>query len=182
MYIAIGIAAVVVIIILWVVSVQRSLVHLDENCNNALSQIGVQQNSRWDALTSLLDLTKAFAAHEYETLSSVVKGRRQITNTSSVADANAQENMLTEAMGKIMAVAEAYPDLKSDATYIKTMDSVNSYEDKVRMSRMVLNDSVTKLNRSVRQIPTSIIAGMLGFRQRDYFAQDEKKADMPSMK
>ena len=167
---------IIVLIILWLISTQRRLTVLDENINNAMSQIGVQQQSRFDALTALLELTKGYAAHESQTLAGV------ITASSTAGEADAQENLITEAMGKINAIAEQYPDLKANQNYIKTMDSVNSYESSVRSSRLIYNDSVTKLNRAVRMFPASIVAGMFGFKQRDYLATDSKKADMPSMK
>jgi len=174
--------AVVAVIILWFITSQRNLVHLDEMCKNALSQIGVQQNSRWDALGALADLTKQYDDHEYNTLMDVIGKRRSITGTSTVADANAQENAITEAMGKIMAISEAYPNLKADTMYTKTMDSVNQYEQNVRMSRMTCNDTITKYNRVLRQIPVCFIAGMLGFMQREYLDTPEAKTEMPSMK
>ena len=173
---------IIVIIVLWAISVQRSLVALDENINNAMSQIGVQLSSRWDALTSLLELTKGYAAHEYKTITETVKERRTITRDSSPEDIREQENVFTEALGKIMAVAESYPDLKADKTYIKTMDSVNLYENMVRTSRLIYNDSVTKLNRAVRMFPASLIAGALGFLKRTYLEELNEKSSMPSMK
>ncbi len=178
----IGIAALVVIIILWVISTQRSMVRLDENINNAMSQIGVQLSSRWDALTSLLDLTKGYADYEYKTITETIKARRSITRDSSPEDVKAQENIISEAMGKIMAVAESYPDLKANSTYIKTMDSVNQYENMVRTSRLIYNDSVTKLNRAIRMFPASIIASSLGFKTRAYLEAESSKASAPSMK
>ena len=178
----IGFGALIVIIILWVISTQRSMVALDENINNAMSQIGVQLSSRWDALTSLLDLTKGYADYEYKTITETIKARRSITRDSSPEEVNAQENMITEAMGKIMAVAENYPDLKANSAYIKTMDSVNQYENMVRMSRLVYNDSVTKLNRAIRMFPASIIANSLGFKVRTYLEAESSKASAPSMK
>jgi len=174
--------AIIGILVLWVISVQRKLVAFDENINNAMSQIGVQLSSRWDALTSLLDLTKGYVAHEYQTITDTIKARRSITRDSSPADVQQQENMIVEALGKIMAVAESYPELKADQTYIKTMDSVNQYENMVRTSRQIYNDSVTKLNRAVRMFPASIIAGMLGFSQRTYLEAVAEKASTPSMK
>ena len=90
--------------------------------------------------------------------------------------------MLIGAMGRIMAVAEQYPTLKADQNYTRTMDSVNQYEGMVRQSRLIYNDSVTKLNRRIRMFPTSLIAGMMGFSKRDYLEANEAKADMPSMK
>jgi len=178
----ITIAIVIVMIVLWIISIQRSFVILDENINNAMSQIGVQISSRWDALTSLLDLTKGYAEHEYKTLTETIKARRSITKDSSPEDINKQENIIAEAMGKIMAVAESYPDLKADKTYTKTMDAVNQYENMVRTSRLIYNDSVTKLNRAIRMFPASMIAGMLGFSKRVYLESVEEKANMPSMK
>ena len=126
------VGVVLVIIILWFISAQRKLVAMDENINNAMGQIGVQLSSRWDALTALLDLTKGYADHEYKTISDTIKMRTSINSNSSAAEVNKQENMLTEAMGKIMAVAESYPELKANENYIKTMDSVNEYEKMVR--------------------------------------------------
>ena len=174
--------AIIAIVVLWFISVQRKLVVMDENINNAMSQIGVQLSSRWDALTALLDLTKGYAEHEYNTISDTIKMRTSITAKSTAADVNAQENMLVEAMGKIMAVAESYPELKANENYLKTMDSVNAYEESVRKSRLVYNDSVTKLNRTIRMFPTSVAAGILGITSRDYLEAEDKKADMPSMK
>ena len=182
-YIALGIILLLIlIIVIWFISSQRKLAVMDENINNAMSQIGVQMSSRWDALTALLDLTKGYAEHEYKTLSETIKARRSITADSTAKDVTIQENVLTEALGKIMAVAESYPDLKANQNYIKTMDSVNDYENKVRQSRLIYNDSVTKLNRQIRMFPTSIIAGMLGFSKRDYLETESEKASMPSMK
>ncbi len=173
---------IIAIIVLWFISVQRKLVAMDENINNAMSQIGVQLSSRWDALTALLDLTKGYAQHEAQTLAETIKMRSNITSRSIASEVNAQENILTDAMGKIMALAESYPDLKANENYIKTMDSVNAYEEMVRKSRLIYNDSVTKLNRQIRMFPTSIVAGMLRISSRDYLEADDKKADMPSMK
>lgn len=176
------IVVVVAVIVLWVISVQRGLVGKDENCKNAMSQIGVQQASRWDALKALADLTKSYSEYEYKALTDIIAQRRPITAGSSAAEANAQENKIVEAFTHIMAVGEQYPQLKSSETYIKTMDSVNLYENQVRMSRMVYNDSVTILNRSVRQFPASLVAGMLGFYVKEYLVENTGKSEMPSMK
>ena len=173
---------ILVLVVLWFISTQRKLVVMDENINNAMSQIGVQLSSRWDALTALLDLTKGYAEHEYKTLSDTIRMRSTITAKSTAAEVNDQENILTEAMGRIMAVAESYPDLKANENYIKTMDNVNDYEKMVRQSRLIYNDSVTKLNRAIRMFPTSFVAGMLGVTSRDYLEASESKADMPNMK
>lgn len=177
------IALLVILVAGWVMSTQRRLVVMDENINNAMSQIGVQLSSRFDALTALLDLAKGYAAHESQTLIETIKSRRSvITAKSTPQDVLQQEGVISEALGRISMVAERYPELKADKGYAKCMDAVDSYEKMVRTSRLIYNDSVTKLNREIRMFPVSLIAGMLGFRQRDYLEAREDKADMPSMK
>lgn len=171
-----------VVLVLWLISTQRKLVVLDENINNAMSQIGVQTASRWDALNALLQLTKGYAQHEYETISHTVKMRTAINGNSTVKEAEAQEQLFSQARNQIFAVAENYPDLKANENYINTMNSVNHYEDMVRTARMVFNDSVTKMNRAVRMFPTSLIAGLFGFSQRDYLQTEEAKSQMPDMR
>lgn len=171
----------IMLMVLYAIGVQRKLVNLDELTANALSQIGVQQNSRWDALTALADLTKGYSKHEYDTLMSVINQRKTTSGNSSTKELNQQETLLTEAITGLVAVAEAYPDLKASDAYIKTMDSLNTYENNVRMSRMVYNDTVTKMNRLVRQFPSSIFAGLFGFSTRDYLQEPTGKTEMPSI-
>lgn len=177
------IVIVVVLLVLWVVSCQRRLAIMDENINNAMAQIGVQLSSRFDALTALLDLTKGYAAHESQTLIETVKSRRSVITASSTPDdVMKQEGIISEALGRISMVAEQYPELKASESYIRCMNAVDSYEKMVRTSRLIYNDSVTKLNRNLRMFPISLIAGAFGFRQRAYLEMAEDKADMPSMR
>ena len=175
------IVAIIAIVAFWLMGIQRKLVSSDELCQNSMSQIGVQQQSRWDAVSALVKLTKSYNEHEYNTLVDVIKQRKDITRTSAAADANAQEDVLVAAAAKIRFVAEQYPELKADATYAKTMDSLNNYENQVRMSRMVFNDSVTKYNRIVRQFPDSIVASILKFPLREYLKEVESKRELPEI-
>lgn len=175
------IVAIIAIVALWFMGIQRKLVSSDELCQNSMSQIGVQQQSRWDAVSALVKLTKSYNEHEYNTLVDVIKQRKDITRTSAAADANAQEDVLVAAAAKIRFVAEQYPELKADATYAKTMDSLSNYENQVRMSRMVFNDSVTKYNRIVRQFPDSIVASILKFPLREYLKEVESKRELPEI-
>ena len=175
------IVAIIAIVAFWFMGIQRKLVSSDELCQNSMSQIGVQQQSRWDAVSALVKLTKSYNEHEYNTLVDVIKQRKDITRTSAVADANAQEDVLVAAAAKIRFVAEQYPELKADATYAKTMYSLNNYENQVRMSRMVFNDSVTKYNRIVRQFPDSIVASILKFPLREYLKEVESKRELPEI-
>ena len=95
----------VVVLVVWVVSTQKRLVNADELCGNALSQIGVQQASRWDALTALADLTKSYSEHEHRTLLATIAARQDVGPATSVAEAGQQESMLTQAFGRIDALA-----------------------------------------------------------------------------
>ena len=176
------ILAIVALLVLWVIGVQRKLVEKDELCKNALSQIGVQQASRWDALTALVELVKSYNEHEYKTLRDVIAQRKNITGESTVAEAQAQEQVLTGLVRNINLVAERYPELKANENYAKAMDSVNLYENQVRLSRMTFNDTVTKYNKEIRQFPTSLVAGALGFKTRDYLDEAVGKSEMPSLK
>lgn len=171
----------IVAIVLWVINGQKKLVHVEELCGNALSQIGVQQASRWDALTALADLTKEYSDQEHKVLLDVIAARQGVNNSSSAEQVDAQEGMLQQGLGRISALAEAYPELKSNTLYLNAMDNVKNYEDNVRMSRMVYNDTVTKYNRLVRSLPGSLVAGGLGFAPREYLKEDAAKANMPTM-
>lgn len=175
------IGGIVAVVVLWGISVQRKLVLKDEMCQNSMSQIGVQQSSRWDAITSLVQLTKSYNEHEYNTLMAVIGQRKDINNLSKSEDAASQEELLGSVVSQIKLVAEQYPELKANENYAKTMDSVNSYENQVRMSRMVFNDAVTKYNKIVRQIPDSIIASILGFSVKAYLPEPSGKTEMPSI-
>ena len=171
---------VVVLFVLWVISCQRKLTIMDENVNNAMAQIGVQLSSRFDALTALMNLTKVYAAHESQTLIETINSRRSaITTTSTPDDVLKQESVISEAMDCISMMAEKYPELKANENYTKYMNAVDSYENMVRTSRLIYNDSVTKLNRELRMYPTSLLARVFGFRQRDYLEAVEEKVDMP---
>ena len=174
--------AVVAVLVLWVISVQRKLVNAEEIVKNAMSQIGVQQSSRWDALTGLVELLKSYNEHEYNTLRDVIAARSNIGSNSSAAEAQAQEDLITKVMSRISVVAEQYPNIKADTMYVNTMNSVNTYENQVRMSRMTYNDSVTRYNRMIRQIPDSIVASIFRFTEKDYLKEVAAKADMPSLK
>lgn len=168
---------------LWVISTQRRLMVLDQNSRNAMSQIGVQLSSRFDALTALLDLAKGYADHESETLIEAIKSRRSmITAKSSPEDVLRQERILSEALGRIAIITEQYPELKASQSYSKAMGAVEAFEGMVRTSRLIYNDSVTRLNREIRMFPVSMVAGILGFGQRGYLVEQDDKADMPSLK
>ena len=177
-----GIILLVIIIAigLWFVSCQRELVKLDENANNALSSIDVQCQSRWDALTNIAGAIAQYDEHESKTLQETIAARRGTVKTA--ADANAQEAQFGQVMAQVNAVAEAYPQLQAAGLYQEAMASIKTYEENVRMSRMIFNDNATKINRYVRQWPSSIVAGILHFDQREYLKiEEEEQKRAPQM-
>ena len=176
------VAVIVVLLVLWIVSIQNKLVQSDELCKNALKQINVQQVSRYDAIAALVKLTREYASYESETLQKVIE-QRKITSSANptVADINANEAALKEMSAKLIAIAEQYPELKANENYAKTMDSIKGYEENVRLSRMTFNDTVTKYNNQVRMFPGSVVAGILNFPVREYLAEDESKKDYPAI-
>lgn len=165
----------------WFVRGQNRLVHAQELCGNSLSQIGVQLESRWDALTAISEQVQGYSTQEYKTLMDTIRARQGITAGSSAGEVDQQELMLHQGVGRINALAEAYPDLKSNTVYLKYMDEIKNYEENVRMSRMVYNDTVTKYNRLVRSLPGSLLAGGLGFAPREYLQENTAKNSIPGV-
>ncbi|MBQ8988624.1 MAG: LemA family protein [Prevotella sp.] len=163
-----------VIVIGYFISTQRSLVNLDELCKNALSQIEVQLNSRWDAVLALAKMAAQYSKHESETLIQVIQQRRG-ENVNTPAAVNEQQGALQQVMGRLIAIGEAYPDLKANDLFKETQSGIKEYEENVRMSRMIYNDTATKMNRMVRQWPSSIVASMLHFDLKDYLKVDEEQ-------
>ena len=189
------------LLVIWVISVQNKLVSVNEFCENSLSQIGVQQQSRWDALTALADLTKNYSSFENDTLLKVISARKNMSHNVTAKDIQSQESLLSQGFASINALAEAYPDLKANAQYSSLMDELAGTENRitvarkdyndavkvynqnnVRMSRMVYNDSVTKFNRLVLSFPGSMVASLLRFRKRDYLEEVTEKKEVPSFK
>lgn len=165
----------------YIVKKQREFVHLDELCMNAMSQIAVQLNSRWDAVQNLAKMAAQYTRYESETIMETIRQRR-MNNVRTAADANEQQGALQQVMGQLIAVGEAYPELKADSVFRETMQGIREFEDKVRMSRMVYNDTATKMNRMVRQWPDSMVASLLNFSEREYLQVDDtSKVNYPNL-
>lgn len=163
-----------IVLALWAVSCRRRLAVMDENVNNAMAQVGTQLSSCLDALTALLDLTKGYAVHESQTLIETIKARRSvITAASTPDDVLKQEEIISKALSRISMMAGQYPELKANENYAKRMSAVDCCEKMARASRLIYNDSVTRLNRELRIFPASLIAGVFGFRRRDYLESAE---------
>lgn len=178
----VGIIIVVLIVLLigYVISAQRQFVNLEELSDNALSQIGVQQQSRWDALTQIAKAAKGYATHEQDTLDKVISARNS-SMPQNARDVVRDDNQFAEALSRFNVVVEAYPQLKADSLYLKAMNSIENYEENVRTSRMVFNDTVTKWNRMVKQIPSNIVASIFGYSEKEYLETNQETASMPDL-
>ena len=173
-----------VIVIGYFISTQRALVNLDELCKNALSQIEVQLNSRFDAVVALAKAAAQYAKHESDTIIETVQARggNSGATANTPAAINAQTDLLGQMMGRLNVVFERYPELKASDLYKEAQLGMKQYEESVRMSRMIYNDTATKMNRMVRQWPSSIVASMLHFDQKDYLkVDDEQKKSYPNL-
>ena len=178
------IIVVAVIAIGYFISTQRSLVSLDEMCKNALSQIEVQLNSRFDAVVALAKTAAKYAEHESDTISKTVEARGGHTSSASTTPEaiNQQSDLLSQMMGKLNVVFERYPELKASDLYREAQQGQKQYEENVRISRMVYNDTATKMNRMVRQWPSSIVASTLNFTIKEYLKiDDEQKKKYPDL-
>ena len=170
---------IVVLIGLWGISIYNQLISSREFVRNSMGNIAAQVESRWDAVSSLIGATKKYSSHEAETLTNITAMRSKVDRTSEPSVVEKDDSLFEQAMNQLNVVVENYPELKADSVYIQTMESIDRYENNVRQSRMVYNDTVTKLNRQVQQFPSSIIAGMFRFSQESYFQSSSAKSDMP---
>lgn len=171
---------IIAVLALWAISTYNNLIKSREMVRNSMGQIAAQVESRWDAISSLISATKKYSDHESKVLESVTAQRTGINKNSNPSDIEKDDNIFNEAIGKINVVVESYPDLKASTVYTNTMTQINEYENNVRHSRMIYNDTVTKFNRSILTFPNSLLAGMFGFKEEEYFSSTDTKESMPS--
>lgn len=164
---------------IYVIATYNKLISLGERVINGKAQIAAQIESRWDAVANLIEATKQYAAFEAETLHEITSKRVSVSGTSSIEEMERGDAQANEVIGRILAISEAYPDLKANEIYKTTMDSVNNYENKVRHSRMIYNDTVTRYNRLIKMFPSNIVASFFQFKVKHYFEITEQKDTMP---
>jgi LemA protein len=168
--------AVVVLLIAWVVSLYNRLVTLRNRYKNAFSQIDVQLKRRYDLIPNLVETAKGYIRHERETLEAVVAARNRAVTAEQAAAARpgdpeamrqlqSAEAGLTAGLGRLFAVAEAYPDLKANQTMQTLMEELTSTENRVAFARQAFNDGVTQYNTARETMPTALLAGAFGFQE-----------------
>lgn len=161
--------AVVAAIVLWLIASYNRLVRARVRIDEAWAQIDAQLQRRHDLIPNLVESVKGYAAHERATFEEVTAARARAVSVSGPADLSQAENVLTQALGRLLAIAEAYPDLKADANFRQLQEELAHTENMVAGARGHYNASVRTYDEARQVFPTSLVAGGLGFTARDYF-------------
>jgi LemA protein len=179
--------AIVVVVVLWVVSLYNRLVGSRNGYKNAFAQIDVQLKRRYDLIPNLVETAKGYIKHERETLEAVIRARNSAVSAVQAAAANpgdatamrglaGAEGQLTASLGRLFAVAEAYPDLKANQNMMQLSEELTSTENKVAFARQAYNDSVMTYNNQREMFPGSVVAGMFNFQGAQLLELDEPAA------
>jgi len=174
---------VVVLFVIFVVAQYNRLIRLNITVDEAFAQIEVQLKRRADLIPNLVETVKGYATHEQSTFDAVVAARAKSTSASSIADVAAADGALTNALRGLLAVAEAYPDLKASSNFLSLQEELSTTENKVSFSRQFYNDTVRSLNTAVKTVPTNFFAGFAKVSAREFY-EVENAADrnVPNVK
>ena len=164
---------VIALIVLFLIAQYNRLIRLNIGVNEAYAQIEVQLKRRSDLIPNLVEAVKGYAKHEQSTFDAVVTARAKATSASTVADTASADGMLTQALRGLLAVAEAYPDLKASANFISLQEELATTENKVAFSRQFYNDNVRSLNTAVKTVPTNFFAGFAKVAEREFYEVDD---------
>lgn len=158
-----------------VIGIYNGLVGARNEAKNSWSQIDVQLKRRYDLIPNLVETAKGYMKHERETLESVTRMRQQAINVSGtdIAAKAAIENMLSDTLKSLFAVAENYPDLKANQNFLALQEELTSTENKIGFARQYYNDAVMRLNNKIQMFPSNIFAGMFNFHPEPFFAVEE---------
>jgi len=163
------VVALVVIVAVSVIVLYNRLVTLRNRCDNSWAQIDVQLRRRYDLIPNLVETVKGYAAHERETLESVVQARAAAMAAGGVGERSAAENALSSTLRSLFAVAEAYPDLKANQSFLDLQAQLTDTEGKIAYARQFFNDCVMSYNMATQTFPSNILAGLFGFHDKTYF-------------
>jgi LemA protein len=170
------IVVLIVLLVLWGVSQYNGLVRLRNLVQEAWRQIDVELTRRHDLIPNLVETVKGYASHERDTLDAVVRARAAATAPgATVAQQAQQEGELSQALGRLMAITEAYPDLKANQNFMALQQELGSTEDRIAAGRRFYNANVRELNTKIETVPTNIIAGFGHFERADYFEVENQQ-------
>lgn len=172
-------AGVIVLLILWIVGTYNSLVTKRNRIKEASSQIDVQLKRRASLIPNLIETVKGYVKHEKGVLTEVTKARTALMGASSKQEQAQANNMLTQSLKSLFAVAEAYPKLQASENFKQLQEELSDTETKIAASRQFYNGNVLDFNNSIQMFPGSILAGMFNFTQEEFFkATESEKEDI----
>jgi len=176
------IPAIILLLLVGAVLIFNKLVGLRQMTENGWSDIEVQLKRRADLIPRLVSTVKGYAAHERKLFEDVTAKRMQaLAAGNNPRERGVAESRLKQPMGRIIALAEDYPDLKASNNFLELQEELSDTEDKIEMARRFYNGAVRELNTKVRTIPSNLVAGPMGFRTRDYFEIDIEDAAAPDV-
>lgn len=167
----------VVLILLWFIGVNNALVSLRNKVRNQFSQIDVQLKKRYDLIPNLVETVKGYANHESETLEAVMKARASYASATTDSEKVEASNELSKQVSRLLAVAEAYPDLKANTNFLDLQQQLKEIEDKIGYARQFYNDSVMVYNNKIQMFPSSIVASILKFKSEAFFQASEQERE-----
>jgi LemA protein len=172
----------IVLLALFLVSLYNRLVRLRNRAENAWAQVDVQLKRRHDLIPNLVETVKGYATHERETFDEVTRARAAAQSAQGPAAQGQAEDFLSQALGRLIAVSEAYPQLRATENFQQLQAQLGETENKIQVSRQVYNDTVLSYDNALQTVPTSIIAGMFGFQGREYFeVEDAASREAPQV-
>ena len=173
----------VALVLIFLVVLYNRLIRLRNYTQNAWAQVDVQLKRRHDLIPNLIETVKGYAAHERGTFEAVTEARTAAQKAQGPAEQAQAENILTQALGKLFAVAEAYPQLRATENFQQLQAQLAETEDKIQVSRQVYNDTVLSYNNAIQTVPTNMVAGAFGFKPREFFELgDEAAREAPEVK
>jgi LemA protein len=174
-------AVLVLIVALAAVAIYNRLVRLRNRAENSWAQVDVQLRRRYDLIPNLVEAVKGYAAHERGTFDEVTQARTAAQQAKGVAEQAEAENVLTAAIGRLFAVAEAYPQLRATENFQQLQAQLAETEQKIAVSRQVYNDTVLSYDNALETVPTNIVASLFGFRPQAYFETEGAAREAPAV-
>jgi LemA protein len=173
---------IIFVLVAWVVGIYNGLVGKRNHVKEAWAQVDVQLKRRFDLIPNLMETVKGYMSHERETLEAVTQARAAVSGAGSMPDRMQAEAGLAGALGRLMMVSEAYPDLKASANFMSLQEELSSTENKISFARQFYNETVMTMNNAVQMFPGNIIAGMFNFKEEDFFeVTDEEQREAPKV-
>jgi LemA protein len=176
-----GIALVLIMIALWIGSSYNGLVGLDENANNAWGKVQSAYQRRADLIPNLVATVKQYSKYEGEVLTEITKARASIGSAQTPAQLEAADGELNSALARLLVVVENYPNLKANQNYLDLQTQLEGTENRIKVERDVYNNAVKEYSVKIRTFPTNIIAGMFGFKAREYFQSKAGSENSPDV-